>query len=333
MKIIEAKDMTDEQWIAFAKFDDFLMKEIYPQFWDGKNSDWEELKKKTMESLKLSEVSFSNYYYFFEDRNAIAQIEAFERKDRLYFVFDQFSKIVSPDIIKIILDRIYELMIERNKNESFFHTYYSRHYEPLLKLGAEVFDEALTSKLLKEDIDFKNLEKIVESNKFAKSYELKLFHEIPEEIIDRFLVYSNEVSFDSKLNHPKGKNTTEFTLNDILAMIQERKADKDPFYMYMLFDDENIAAYCSVNIETIDGKHVIEHRGGLTSVGRNYRGKNLAKYLKAKMYLKIQEDFPDFEYILTDTYPWNIYMYRINEEFGFKPFQKGYTFRFTKEFL
>ena len=51
------------------------------------------------------------------------------------------------------------------------------------------------------------------------------------------------------------------------------------------------------------------------------------------MYLKIQEDYPDFEQIFTDTYPWNKYMYRINEEFGFKPFQKGYTFRFTKEYL
>ena len=224
-------------------------------------------------------------------------------------------------------------MIERNRSESFFHTFFERHYEPLLKLRAEIYDEPLTSRLLKKNIDFTNLKKIAESNKFAERYDLKLFREIPEEIYEKFLIYSNEVSIDSKLFHPKGIKVSEFTMDDILAIVQDFNDDEEPFYMYMLFEKENIAAYCSVYIVTIDNKYVIEHSGALTSVGRNYRGQGLAKYMKAKMYLKIQEDYPDYEYILTDTYPWNKHMYRINEEIGFKPFKKGYTFRFTKEFL
>lgn len=31
MKTIQAIDMTDEQWKSFAKFKDFLNKEIYPK--------------------------------------------------------------------------------------------------------------------------------------------------------------------------------------------------------------------------------------------------------------------------------------------------------------
>jgi len=186
VNIIQAIDMTDEQWKSFAKFDIFLNREIYPQNWDGKDSDWEEIKKKTLDSLKVSEIAFSNNYYFFKDRNPVAFIEAYERRGILYFDFNYFDRIISEDILKIILDEIYTLMTERNKFEAFFYTFYERHYEPVLKTGAEIYDEALTSRLLKNDIDFSNLKKIVESNEFAGSYELKLFHEIPEEIYDRF---------------------------------------------------------------------------------------------------------------------------------------------------
>jgi len=148
-----------------------------------------------------------------------------------------------------------------------------------------------------------------------------------------FIIFMNDVSKDVNFYHPKKKTISEYTMNDLLARVQDMKDGKEPIYMYMLFDKNNIAAYCWVYIETIDNRPVIEHRGAFTSVGKNYRGKNLAKYLKAKMYLKIQEDYPDYEEILTDTYPWNKYMYRINEQFGFKPFKKGYTFRFAKEYL
>ncbi len=77
----------------------------------------------------------------------------------------------------------------------------------------------------------------------------------------------------------------------------------------------------------------IDHRGGLTAVGRNYRGEGIAKFLKANMYLKMLELYTDFEYIITDTYPWNKYMYKINEDMGFRPHKKICKFRFSKEFF
>ncbi len=51
------------------------------------------------------------------------------------------------------------------------------------------------------------------------------------------------------------------------------------------------------------------------------------------MYLKIREDYPNFRHALTDTYPWNKYMFKINEELGFKILCEGCIFKFTKENL
>lgn len=113
--------------------------------------------------------------------------------------------------------------------------------------------------------------------------------------------------------------------------IELTKIQGNPYYLYAMLDGKNLAAFSSVFVRN-KGK-AIDHRGGLTAVGRNYRGEGLAKYLKANMYLKMLELYTDFEYIITDTYPWNKYMYRINEDMGFRPHKKICKFRFSKEFL
>ncbi|MBK8550725.1 MAG: hypothetical protein IPL53_06550 [Ignavibacteria bacterium] len=335
MITIQAKDMTDEQWMSFAKADDALRKEIDPEQCEGKDKDWQVLKNDTLSGINFSDDSFSNFYYLFDGNKAAAYIDSFERRGKLYFLFNYSVKSINGSDLKVILEVIHDLMEERNKDEAYFFTFHERLYGPVLKAGIEVYDEMLNSRLLKKDVDFSKLEKIVKSN-HAINYVLELFHEIPNEIYGRFVNYMNEVIIDSNIYHPKRKAIKEYTMKDLLERVEDIKNDSCPYYMYIMFDKENIVAHCSVFIDT-DSKsntHWIDHIGaGYTAVSRNYRGNNLSKYIKAKMYLKIQEDYPDFEYIMTDTFPWNKHMYRINEEFGFKPSQKGYTFRFTKEFL
>lgn len=333
MITVQAKDMTDEQWQSFAELLNFLRQEIYPEFWDGKDADWEEVKINHLKKVSLTDNSFSNSYYIFVDNKVIAFIDAYERRGNLYFVFNYSGKVITENIIKVILNEIKNLIKERNRTEAFFFTFYERHYEPVMKTGAEIYDEETSLRLLKKDIDFSNLKKIVDDNKYISNYELKLYREIPEEIHQKYVDYMLEVNNDKNDLHPKKRRTLDYTMNDLLTRLKDMEDRKFIFYMYIIFDKGEIAAYCSVYVLTIDGKPFIEHGGNLTSARRKYRGMGFAKYLKAKMYLKIQEDYPDFSQILTDTYPWNKYMYRINEEMGFKVTEKGLTFRFTKEYL
>jgi len=330
MITIQARVMSDDKWKSVAKFEDLSKKEINPKQWDGKATDWKALRDDTLNSPKVSEIPFSNIYYLFDENNTVSCIEAFERRGNLYLEYSYQEKIITKNILK----SIYKIMDERNKDEAFYSTFNERQYLAIIETGAEVFEELMYSRLLKKDIDFSKLQIIIDSNKIAQSYELKLFHNIPEEIYDRFVNYMNEVIIDSNFFHPKKKVINEYTMSDLLERVNDIKEDRCPFYMYMLFDNNNIAGHCSAFVGMTDNIHWIDHIGaGFTSAGRNYRGKNLAKYLKAKMYMKIQEDYPDFQYIMTDTFPWNKYMYRINEQMGFTPFMKEYNFRFTKEHL
>ena len=332
METVRAKDMTDEQWEIYAELDNYLKREIYPELWDGNDKNWTELKGDIIEGLNESEDAFSDYYILFDKNEAIAFIDVFVRRGSFYVIFDHRNKIIIEADLQIIFREINEIMKQRPQDEIYFITSYERLYEPLLKSGAEVYEETLNSRLLKKDIDFSGLEKIVSGNQEAENYELKLFREIPEELFDKLLPYMNEVTEDMNQFHPRNKHV-KYTMTDLITRAQDVKEDKDPFYMYVLIDKTDIAGFCSVFVGSENGKPYIDHIGSLTSVGRNYRGKGLAKFLKAKMYLKIFDGFPDLEFIATDTFPWNKYMYRINEDFGFKPFKKGYTFRITENLL
>ncbi|MCB0728593.1 MAG: hypothetical protein KDD00_14115 [Ignavibacteriae bacterium] len=327
MKIIDAKDLTDEQWKSVALMEEFLKTEIYPQFNDGEDFDWENVKNKVMKCLRISEISFANNYYFFDKDTAKAVLEAFERKGILYFMYDYYGLTVPVEITEMIFEKVRSVMKEKNYDQAKFHTFEERLYRPALETDAEIYEESVTSRLLKKDIDFEELKKIAEGNKSANNFELKLYNCIPEDLYERYVDYINEIYEDANEFHPKKEKPKKFTMSDLIARVEDMKDDNSPYYLYVLFDGKNIAAFCAVFVDKIDGINMIEHRGGFTTAGRNYRGLGLAKFLKAKMYLKINEDFPDFEYILTDTFPWNKYMFSINEEFGFKPFKKGYTFR------
>lgn len=326
-EVLEAGCITDAQWESIALMENFLMSEIYPHQWNGGNTDGKKIKDKILKNLNIPDICFANNYYFFVKERAFVSIEAFEIKETLYFQFDYFGKEISPDITESVFDFIKKLMKDKKYGQAMFHTFEERKYKSALRTDAEIYEECITSRLLKEDINFAEMEKIVSENPEADKYELKLFHTIPEEIYERYIEYINEIYEDSNEFHPKKEKPKKFNMSDLIVKVADMKNDNSPYYLYILFDGFNIAAFCGVFIDKADGKNYIEHRGGFTTTGRKYRGKGLARYLKAKMYLKIQEDFPDFEFILTDTFPWNKYMYSINEEFGFKPFQKGYTFR------
>lgn len=79
-----------------------------------------------------------------------------------------------------------------------------------------------------------------------------MFREIPKEIYKEYIKYWNEVQNDKNEFHPKKLKSPDFTLKDLLDRVKDMKDEKDIFYMYTFFDKENIAAYCSVCIETID---------------------------------------------------------------------------------
>jgi GNAT superfamily N-acetyltransferase len=133
--------------------------------------------------------------------------------------------------------------------------------------------------------------------------------------------------------NPYPAKAPDVTVEYVKAVMEMHKKNGTVNSMYILFNESaEIAGLCSVCIDSFRSE-TLRHVGTLTAVAAKYRGKGIARYLKAKLYLKLLEENKDFKYITTDTMPWNKYMYKINNEFGFKPYIKGCSFKITKEFL
>ncbi|MDQ3022238.1 MAG: hypothetical protein M3R36_16945, partial [Bacteroidota bacterium] len=293
----------------------------------------EEFKKDKLSKIEERKNYSLKEIVFFENEKPAGWI-ALKRisGERYEFICDSQYEKFPNELFRAITETVNIYLKEAGVNDISFWTHDERKMETFKYRGIEITHETFLSKLSRKDMDIQKLRDIIDENKFAKNYELKLLHEFPEELYNGFTEIMNDVIQESHLYNPKEREYKEFTKEELLKMINQDKEDGDPMYMYVLIDKNRIAAFCRVYIEKDSTNFFIQHCGGLTGVGKNYRGKGFAKYLKAKMYLKIIEDYPDFKYAQTDTYPWNKYMYRINEAMGFKVCEKGLTFRFTKEF-
>lgn len=349
MKVINAKDMTDVQWISYIK----LLRSIKEKFnednyceYDGweeyrndhlkEESNWKEFRKLKLETIESEMNQFLNEYsLIMENDEVVAWVAMKIANDEVDFLYDTIYDHIQPELIQTILKCVYDYIVERGKNFAYYATDKSRRSDPLKKINAEVYFEAAISKLSREDMNIKYWKDIVETNKFADNYDLEFHSDIPENVIteemhDKYVDLINEYIIDKEFFNPSKHVPRKYTKENLIARIESEKNDTDLKYTYILFDKKEIAAFYTIYLMQ-NGKTVVG--GGITYVTRNYRGKNLGKYLKAKMYLKVIEDFPEIEYILSNTFPWNKFMHKINEDMGFKPFGIELKFIFSKEFL
>lgn len=327
MKSIQAKDMTDDQWKSYAQFFADLNMEFYAED-SGKVKGWEELKRNIFSDLELLRDDLLCHYVFFENETAVGYLGIRLIGDGAEFVIDSIYDTIPDRFMNPVFEIVRKYMLEKNKTEIQSYSRRDGIINALTNAGGIIIDRKIYARIMRKDIDINELKKITDSVSEKINYKLILYNTIHEEILDRYVDIYNEARIDMNQFNPGKPEIKKRTREDVLKKLRWDKGPDDKMFMYMLFDNDKIAAFCSLFIRE-ENKHMIDQAGGLTTVGRNYRGQNLARFLKAKIYLKMLEDFPDFEFIRTDTYPWNKYMYRINKEMGFKPYEEYCEIKLT----
>jgi GNAT superfamily N-acetyltransferase len=71
----------------------------------------------------------------------------------------------------------------------------------------------------------------------------------------------------------------------------------------------------------------------MTGVGRPYRGRGLGKWLKAAMLLKVREEYPQVDVVVTDNATTNAAMLAINNRLGFKLHKEWESVQISRERL
>lgn len=331
MKSAQVSELNEDQWDLFAE----MLNEINVKYYSEDNADTidrDKNKSEVISDLELLKNDLANHFLVFDNGKAAGWYARRLLGSEANFIFDSIYNEIPDDFLLTVFKGLIEFMYETKKDFIYTSSKDTRIINAMLDSGATVTDKAVYSRIMKEDIDTDNLLAIVKSESGKIKYRLVLFNSVTDEIFDRYLDLYNEVRVDMNYFNPEKKIIKNRDRESLKNKLKYDKGPGDEMYMYMLFDGDEIAAFSSVYIRE-HKKNVIDHGGGLTAVSRKYRGQNLAKFLKAKMYLLMFEKFPDFEYIMTDTYPWNKYMYSINQEMGFVPFQEYLELKITKESL
>ena len=328
MTSVQAQDLTEHQWKLYTQFENDLNRRYYPKD-KYIEQDWENMRRKIFSDLELLSEDFLTHYVFFENGIVVGFLGIRLVGDGAEFVIDALYDTLPESFIRSVFNIVKRSMLEKNKSEIQSYSRRDGIINALTNAGGIIIDRKIYARIMRKDIDINELKKIVDSVSEKNNYKLVLYDTIHEEILDRYVDIYNEAREDMNQLNPDKPVIIKRTKEDVLKKLRWDKGPNDKMFMYMLFDNEKIAAFCSLFIRE-ENKHMIDQAGGLTTVGRNYRGQNLARFLKAKIYLKMLEEYPDFEFIRTDTYPWNKYMFRINEEMRFKPYEEYCEIKFTK---
>lgn len=328
--------------ISIHKLDEMEWAEYYSlsQKFDGINSidlanavsEIEHYKKSRFDDYEINKDRHQNEKVIFEGSSAMGWLVYRVDRGGSSFDFNSIHNPVPPGFMKLILKDVYEFLQESNENASNFWTFDRNRIEVMKNISAPVFEEMMISSISRCDMDPQYYEQVITQTNVA-GYELRFLNDIPEELLDKYVKLRNDISEDMASLKPVKHLNKKWTRKDIKRMAESDKLQGAMMHMYMLIDSSGeIAAFCSLYTDE-DNPEIIRQSGGLTAVARTHRGRGFAAYLKAKMYLKLLNENKTFKFVETDTMPWNTYMYRINEKFGFKPKEYGSEFKLTKQFL
>ncbi len=328
-EFISTKINDDGLWLKFFNLSQEITSRHYPDSF--KPGDTVEKYTKRRQNSAASNPSYDEYVIF-DNGNAAGWFDTSIWNMELCFGFDTIYDEIDGNLLKAVLVKFDEIMNEKSFNDSLYYTYRETIYTALKKTGAAVDEEYIISRIERKDMDADFYKEIVNSNPLEK-WKLEQYTELPENLVEPYARFCNECFQDMFSINPYPSKAYDITAEYIKTVMEMHKKNGTVNPLYILFDtDGEIAGVSSICIDSFHRERV-SHIGTLTGVAAKQRGKGIAGYLKAKMYLKLLDENKDFRYITTDTMSWNKYMYKINTEFGFKPYRKGCSFKITKEFL
>jgi len=323
-KLISESD--NEKWYEYFALSQEISKKHYPAGYDaGKTIE------KFREQIRKNSVnlSFLKTFLVFENDVPAAWFDLSKVESDLYFGFDVLADVVPKGILNNLYTGIYEELAVNDYGYAVNYVF----REPLIKAfkdsGASINEETLISRLEKKDMNESFYKEIATNDKLNK-WRLEFYTDIPAEQVDKFEALSQSAINDIASLDPNKAKMYPFTYEGWKKNIENFGSFVT---VCLLYDNEDNIAGLTWVLSYPNGLNTVQHNGGLTAVAPNYRGLGIARYLKANLYLKLLNENKDFKYVTTDTMPWNKYMFRINEEFGFKPHRKGCSFKLPIDFL
>ncbi len=183
------------------------------------------------------------------------------------------------------------------------------------RLQGELVHEEVQYRLYVEDIDWQLVEKwLLRGRTKARDTNIEFFQECPEKDIGEFTrIYTEIIN-----QRPTGDMEQELTTTPASRRLEERNLKKRGIEWYTMISREHDGQISGVTDIMYNPEEPHRMNQYFTGVLVKYRGRGLAKRLKAEMLVAIKNKFPDVEYITTTTARTGHAMRSINRELGFR---------------
>lgn len=328
---IDRPDITDRHWQDF--FD--LCRAMKEKYKTGMSStSWQELKKRHLSFLEAEEKSGCSM--IFEDDKTVGWAEFYVRnidtpQEQATVTLDAFFDRIPEGLSVAVAREFLDWMDHHGYPELFYMSLDRRtsdvgdrwNGEKLSKfdefvLYREKADRALLQKWLKE---------IPQQNKGLK---LEFYDEAPEKYIEQYAQLLTEAFHDMPEETESGMSFNA-DAEQARRYNRWRRENRNPAYHYFLVDQKNqLVAFTIADVNLNNPESMFQAMTGVT--GR-YRGRSLAKWLKAAMFFKLCEMFPSGKSIRTWMRAVNEPIQHINARMGYVLGREGREFKIKRAHL
>ena len=323
--------MTDSHWQALQSLLDNLrlrFDSFYPEI------SWRKIKEQKLSLLKTD--PHQHIYVAVNGDNVVGYITSGGRNigqpdQSLYLYMDADFENVPREYSLAVAAEMVRLLENYGISEIEYVSNSKRMSQPVDRWHGTQLNILNRYRLIRKAANNGVIERWLE-NIPERNGDMRLeFYEImPENYLEQYAeLYSRLLS--EMPQEGDGNKEYHVTAEEIRMYEEWRRKNHRHQYYFLLHDrGDNIAGFSNANIDDLDPTEVYQ---SLTGVIGGYRGRGLSKWLKAALFEKIGEDFPDNKVMITDMRAVNEPIQKVNAQMGYELVGEGGEFRVTLENL
>ncbi|MFH1686890.1 MAG: hypothetical protein ABIE70_05140 [bacterium] len=299
-----------------------------------RSASWQDLKQRMLSHQ--AEMPDHHSGIILEDDNIIGWIDFTARNvgtpDQVAFPrFNILPASIPDELVRLITTWILD-HLRRYDAEIMFHVAWDERSVAIAEnWGGRQFSRSEKFVLHRDRANRDQMEQYLgEASRTNDDLEMKFFVNLPDELFDDYIALLSEAMADIPEEEDSGM-PKRVDVESVRRHNQWRRANDIDLHQAILFDHDNrMAGLTEVTVGARAPKLADQM---MTAVARQYRGRGLAKWLKAAMFLELEKTRPKIEQTITWMRAINEPIQHINAWMGFELERLAREFRVPREGL
>jgi hypothetical protein len=328
---VDCPEFTDRMWREYFRVLGRMSRKNKTPF---TVTSWQKLKKQRLSMLELDKDA--NEYVIFRRARIVGWVgfAVRDRKTPHSWGITRFNTLVEPIdalLCRTLACHLYDLMIQNGLDRVHVTTLEKHTNNVVRKWRAERIGPFHQYSLDRKKADYPVIEQWLKSiPRQNKNLRLRFYRRIPDRHLGKF----SRLLTQSVRDMPEERHSGirfRAVASEIRRTERWRTMNEIPTYKLLLFDPKDRLVGLTVAEVNLNNPQDILQ--AMTGIGRKYRGKGLARWLKAAMFVKLGKLFPTNERIYTWMRAVNAPIQHINGRMGYILDQEGYEYKLLRKHL